>query len=150
MKLGPAAAISAALGLVACADWKPVDASTAPDGKAVAQIEVALAGASASNKTRVVVRSGTEGELPKPVYVVEADGAIVDRTRLRWSDANHLLVTLCDAKSYRVEAENLRNPPFVDAGRGDGTGVPNAVWVEVVNLTYSEAAKSCVPRAGTM
>src|SRR4051794_32641012 len=117
MKLGHVVAISAALALSACADWKPASTSTAPDRKTVAQIEVALAGAPASNRTRVVIRNGTGGSLPKPVYVVEADDAIVGFTRLRWSDSNHLLVMLCEATSYRVEAENLRDPPSLDVGR---------------------------------
>lgn len=116
----------------------------APDGKTEAQVEVSLAGAPAGNRTRVIIKNGRGGELPAPVYVVEANNAIVGYTSLHWSDANHLKISLCDATSYRVQAENMRDPAYLDSGRGDGIGVPNAVWVEVVNLTYSEAAKKCV------
>ena len=117
----------------------------APDGKTIAQIEVSLAGASSKNRTRVVIKNGTGDGLPQPVYVVEADSAIVGFTRLHWSDANHLQVSLCEATSYRVKAENVRNPVYLDAGRRDGIGVLNAIWVEVVNLTYSEKTRRCAP-----
>ena len=146
MRLALPVFVLAAFGITGCADWKPSGSATSPNGKTVAQIEVALAGASSSNRTRVVIKNGKGGSLPKPIYVVEADGAIVDRTNLRWTDANRLLVTLCDATNYRVESRTLGEPTYVDAGRGDGTGVENAIWVDVVNLNYSDDARSCLPR----
>lgn len=97
----------------------------------------------------MVIKNGNGGNLPKSIYVVEADGAIVDRTSLQWMDANHLRVTICEATSYRVEARSWREPPFVDAGRGDRIGIENAVWVDVINLAYSDDAKTCVPRERT-
>jgi hypothetical protein len=86
--------------------------------------------------------------LPEPVKVVEAKDAIVDFTRLRWLDADHLQVALCAATSFHVVAENMREPAYVSAARDDGIGLPNAVWVEVVNLTYSEAHRTCEPDDG--
>lgn len=131
--------------LSACSDWKAAPPLASPDGKTIAQIEVALAGAPANNRTRVVLRNGPGGTLPKPVDIVEAKDAIVGSTRLQWADGNHLQVTLCDATSFNVIAENMREPAYLDAGRADGTGLPNAVWVEVVNLTYSETNRACLP-----
>jgi hypothetical protein len=83
--------------------------------------------------------------LPEAVQVVEADNAIVKYTRLRWLDANHLEVALCAATSFSVVAENMRDPAYIDAGRGDEVGLPNTVWVAVVNLSYSKAKRACVP-----
>lgn len=134
------------LTLTACADWNASVSSPSPDGETIAQVEVALAGAPADNKTRVLIRNGRGGGLPKPVVVVEANNAIVGYTRLHWTDSDHLQVALCDATSFRVEAENMREPAYLDAGKDDGTGVLNAVWVEVVNLSYSEAKRVCLPR----
>lgn len=93
----------------------------------------------------MVIRNGAGGELPESVNVVEADNAIVSYTRLRWADASHLEVALCDATSFRVIAENMRESAYVSAGRADGIGLPNAVWVEVLNLTYSETQRLCLP-----
>lgn len=138
-------AIGATVLLAACGSWEGRTSAVAPDGKAIAQIEVKLRGASSSNLTRVILRNGRGGSLPRPVYVVEADGAIVDFTTLRWAGADRLIVALCDATSYRVTAENLRNPPIIDVGREDGTGDVNRIKVDVVNLTYVEAEKSCRP-----
>jgi hypothetical protein len=92
----------------------------------------------------VVIRNGIGGTLPKPVEVVDARNAIVGFTRLHWSDANHLQVALCDATSFHVVAENMRDPGYLDVGRADGAGLTNAVWVEVVNLTYSETKRACL------
>ena len=132
--------------LSGCAEWQSAGSLTAPDGATVAQVEVALAGAPAGNRTRVVLKNEARGGLLAPGNVVEADNAIVGFTRLHWSDADHLRVTLCEATSFKVSAENLRDPPFIDVGRSDGEGVTNAVWVEVVNLAYSETEKRCVRR----
>lgn len=145
MNLAQSAITSLFFLMSSCADWKPSESSVAPGGKTIAQIEVSLAGAPADNKTRVVIKNGLGGSLPEPVYVVEANNAIIGHTRLRWADADHLQVVLCDATSYRLTTENYRYPAYLDVVRADGTGDPNAVWVEVVNLTYSEKAKGCVP-----
>jgi len=136
------------LALTGCADWKVSASSPSPDGKTIAQIEVALAGTPVDNRTRVLIRNGSGGGLPKPVYVVEADNAIVGYTRLRWTDANHLQVSLCEATSFHVNAENMRNPPFLDAGKGDGIGVANAVWVEVLN-SPTQSRRGRVSREAT-
>ena len=143
MKTDLIAAIGAAVALSSCGTWQPGTSSVAPDKKTVAQIEVSLAGAPAANRTRVVIKNGAGGTLPQPVYVVEAANAIVDRIRLQGLDANHLQVSLCEATTYRVRTENLRDPGYLDAGRGDA---PNAVWVEVENLAYDEITKQCLPR----
>jgi hypothetical protein len=139
-------ACAALLALTACSDWKASAFRPSPDGKTIAQVEVAMAGAPADNRTRVVIRNGVGGRLPKSVNVVEADNSIVGYTRLRWTDANHLEVSLCDATSFHVIAENMREPAYVSGGRADGVGLPNAVWVDVVNLTYSETKRLCLPR----
>jgi hypothetical protein len=137
--------IAVFLALSACSDWNASASLASPDGRTIAQIEVALAGAPANNRTRVVIRNGTGGTLPKSVEVVEAKDAIVGFTRLRWLDRDNLQVALCDATSFNVVAENMREPAYVSAGRANGTGSPNAVWVEVVNLTYSETKRACLP-----
>jgi hypothetical protein len=146
MKHQSLAVFAALLALTACSDWKASMSRPSPDGKTIAQVEVALAGAPADNRTRVVIRNGVGGGLPKSVKVVEADNAIVGYTRLRWTDANHLEVSLCDATSFHVVAENMREPAYLSAGRADGVGLPNAVWVDVLNLTYSETKRLCLPR----
>jgi hypothetical protein len=139
-------AIAMSIALQGCEKWQPTASMIAPDHKTVALVEVSFAGAPAGNETRVAIKNGTGGTLPEPVYVVEANNSIVGHTRLRWLDADHLQVTLCEATAYRVRTENLRDPAYRDAGRGDGAGVPNAVWVEVENFAYSEQTKQCVPR----
>ena len=146
MKLAQSAVIVGLFSLQGCADWKPTTATSAPDRKTVAQIEVSLAGTPAGNFTRIVLKNGPGGELPKPVIVVEAHDAIVGFTRLSWLDSDHLHVRLCDATYYTVRTENLRDPGYLDSGKGDGVGIPNAVWVEVKNLRYSETTKACEPR----
>jgi hypothetical protein len=145
MKVALAGLLGSLIALSACADWKASGSSKAPDGRTIAEIQVSLAGAPADNRTRIVIRNGNGGGLPEPVYAVEAKNAIVGFTRLRWVDANHLQVTLCDATSYHVRSENLRNPPYLDSDGNDGTGDPNAVWVEVINLSYSLSEKACLP-----
>lgn len=135
-----------ALALSGCAEWKPASSVTSPDGRTIAELEVALAGASAGNRTRVTIRNGADGGLLAPVQVVEADNVIVGFTKLRWLDADYLEVTVCEATSFRVSAENFRDPPLISTGEGDGEGVPNAVRVELRNLTYSASQRRCVPR----
>lgn len=134
------------LGLQGCADWKPSVSLAAPDQKTITQIEISLAGTPAGNDTRVLLKNGAGGSLPKAVYVVNAKDAIVGYTRLRWLDSSHLQVSLCEATSYEVTTENMRDPPYLNSGKGDGIGVTNAIWVEVENLAYSETARICVPR----
>jgi hypothetical protein len=135
------------LALSACEDWQPSRSSPSPDGKTIAHVEVSLAGAPADNRTRIVISNGSGGTLPKPVDVVEADNAIVGRTRVRWTDDTHLEVALCNATSFHVIAENRREPSYIDSGRTDGVGLQNAVWVDVMNLTYSDKKRACLPRS---
>jgi hypothetical protein len=146
MKLFRRTTLLSILAVHGCANWTPSTSLTAPDGKTVAKVEVSLAGTPAGDDTRIVLRNGSGGGLPAPVLAVEAENAIVAYTQLRWLDSNHLLVSICEATTYRVKTENLRDPAYIDAGKADGTGVPNAVWVDVENLAYSESAKRCVPR----
>jgi len=100
-------------------------------------VEVKLRGASSTNSTRVNVNNATGGKLLEPGEILNANGAIVGQTRLAWDGPDRLLVTLCEAISFKVRARLLREP----ITRADGS--ENAIYVEVMNQRYSEQEKRC-------
>lgn len=103
----------------------------------MARVEVKLRGASSTNSTRINVTNGKGGKLLDPGEILFADGAIIDETRLAWDGPDHLLITLCEAISFKVRARLLRDP----VTRADGS--ENAILVDVKNEQYSEQEKRC-------
>jgi hypothetical protein len=123
--------------LCSCGKWETRARVASPDSKAVASLQVKLRGATSTNAIRIAIDDAQGGLLVEPGEVVNADGPIKSKTRMRWLSPDRLRVQLREAHSYEVRSELLREPVV------GANGTENAIEVEVTNRRYSEQRRKC-------
>ena len=107
-------------------DWERTSEEMAPDHQYAAIAEYKGAPASNSDHRRIrLIQSSARSPSTGQVVVSAANA---NRAVVHWENDDRLIVEVCGATSYEVQARHFRDPPFKEDGE------ENAIRVEVVSV----------------
>lgn len=108
-------AMTLTIGGCSRSEWTQTSSVTSPDGGYVAVAEYKGAPASNSDHVRVRLISQSSGSPLAGIPIVSATKS--GRPLLRWESGNQLIVEVCGASSYEVQALQYGEPTYDENGK---------------------------------